>query len=141
MCAGDVPPKAPPSDIGVDAPGPDIDLARSLDGQPDEGPEDASTDVPPKLPRADGMPSGDASRAQCPASNFSNVVDCARVDGVCAYEFNVSPDRLDCAGFCVQVREMRCERAWVASGEFYCRPLEEVACDVLADELVCGCAP
>ncbi len=107
---------------------PPRDAALPQDRSP---PPDASPDA-----RTDASPG-------CPESGFSQppVFDCqSRIEGLCAYEFNIAPDFLTCDSFCEQIGQ-RCSRAWFAHSMFFCRPVQEDTCAIRVQEMICGCAP
>ncbi len=93
---------------------------------------------PPDMDRADADPRGTGA---CEPSGFTqNVFDCPqRIEGYCAYEFNVAPDFLSCDSFCEQIGR-RCLRAWFADSEFYCHPVQVDACESRVQEMLCGCS-
>ncbi len=131
-------------DVAVAPPVPDAgpDALATLDAaERDAGfpvlPADAATpDAKHAQPDADPRGTG-----PCEPSGFTeNVIDCPeRIEGYCAYEFNIDPEFLSCDSFCEQIGR-RCLRAWFAHSEYYCTPIQEDGCHIRVHEMICACS-
>ena len=118
---------------------PPVPDATTTDARIDRGHPVIEADAEPPDAKAPDPDMG--QQVACEPSGFTqNVVDCPeRLEGLCAFEFNVAPDFLSCDSFCRQIGRA-CLRAWFAHSQFYCRPVQEDRCDARVQEMVCACS-